>query len=352
MIIDTEFNSAAQVPSRICVDAAVLAEERGFGCVWKGESNSRDPMVFMSAMAARTSTLDVGSAIYHVFGRTPVSLAIQAATLNEFAQGRMILGLGVANPIIAAWHGESFERPLGRLREYLEVFHAAYSGERVDYKGDFYSVDGFRLAFEPPGYPLRVWIAGLGPQMCRLAGKLSDGLIVNMANPPMIEGMVHTFHEGAQEAGKNPADLTVVSKVRVSLNEDVEKAKWALKKVLTFYCLAGGYSDMLRKMGWDSVVDTVRATYDSDGFHTARKQVPDEMIDDVPMYAGADLDGLPEKLAGYEAAGSQRCVAAYVPSGEDLWGEIQRYLKMADFAREMAGTAGPASTAGTAGAAG
>ena len=45
MIIDTEFNSAAQVSSKLCVDAAVLAEERGFGCVWKGESNSRDPIV-------------------------------------------------------------------------------------------------------------------------------------------------------------------------------------------------------------------------------------------------------------------------------------------------------------------
>lgn len=336
MIIDTEFNSAAQVPSRICVDAAVLAEERGFGCVWKGESNSRDPMVFLSAMAARTTTLDVGTAIYHVFGRSPVSLAIQAATLNELSEGRLILGLGVANPTIAAWHGDEFTRPLARMREYLEILRAAYSGDRVDYEGDFWSTRGFKLAFEPPAQPLRIWIAALGPQMCRLAGRLSDGIIINMANPPMIEDILENFYAGAEEAGRDPKDLTVVSKVRVSLNEDAEEARWALKKILTFYSLAGGYSDMLRRMGWGEVVDTVRATYADAGFHAARRQIPDEMIDDVPMYAGSNVDALPKKLAPYEAAGSNRCVAAYVPSTEDMWPEIQRYLNMADFAREMA----------------
>lgn len=336
MIIDTEFNSAAQVPARICVDASELAEERGFGAVWKGESNSRDPIVLLSAMAARTSTLEVGSAIYHMYGRSPVTLAIQAATLNEFAQGRLILGLGVANPVIAGWHGETFDRPLRRFREYIEVLRAAYTGDRVDYHGDFYDVDGFKMAFKPTEHPLRIWVAALGPQMCRLAGRLSDGILINMANPSMIEQIVADFRAGAEEAGRDPDELTVLAKVRVSLNDDAAEARWVLKKVLTFYSLAGGYSDMLRKMGWTDVVDEVRSEYDQSGFHAARKLIPDEMVDAVPMYAGSDLDGLPDKLAEYRKAGATRMVAAYVPSTEDLWPEIQRYLNMADFVRELA----------------
>lgn len=332
MILDTEFNSAAQVPARICVDAAVRAEQHGFGCVWKGESNSRDPMVLLSAMAARTTTLDVGSAIYHVFGRTPVSLAIQAATLNEFSRGRLILGLGVANPVIAGWHGETFDRPLRRFREYLEVLREAYSGRRVDYQGDFYRVEGFKLAFEPPEEPLRIWVAALGPQMSRLAGRHSDGIMVNMADPAMIEQIVEEFRAGAAEAGRDPDTLTVVAKVRVSLNEDAEKARHALKKVLTFYSLAGGYSDMLRRMGWAHVVDAVREEYGRAGFHAARGLVPDEMIEGVPMYAGSDLGRLPDKLADYVAAGATRMVAAYVPSTDDtdaMAPEIERYVALA-----------------------
>src|SRR5262249_15736476 len=124
VIIDTEFNSAAQIPARICLDGAVLAERQGFGCVWKGESNSRDPMVLLSAMAARTESISLGTAIYHIYGRSPVTLGIQAATFNEISGGRLILGLGVGNPIIAAWHGDTFDRPLRRMREYVEIVRA------------------------------------------------------------------------------------------------------------------------------------------------------------------------------------------------------------------------------------
>jgi alkanesulfonate monooxygenase SsuD/methylene tetrahydromethanopterin reductase-like flavin-dependent oxidoreductase (luciferase family) len=335
MIIDTEFNSAAQIPMKICVDAAVMAERQGFGCVWKGESNSRDPLVLLSAMAARTSTLDLGTAIYHVYGRSPVTLALQAAALNEFSDGRLILGLGVGNPIIAAWHGDTFDRPLRRLREYVEILRAAYSGERVpDYAGDFYSTsNGFKLAFDPPAQPLRLWIAALGPQMARLAGRLGDGIIINIANPPMIKEIVENFRDGARQAGRDPDALDVVTKMRVSLDEDPARARWALKKVLTFYALQAGYSDMLRQMGWSEVVDRVQALHKTEGFSAARKALPDEMVDDVPMYAASDMEALPQKLAGYEDAGSTRCVVAYVPSGEDLWGEIRHFLERASFAR-------------------
>lgn len=335
MIIDTEFNSAAQIPSKICLDAAVLAERQGFGCVWKGESNSRDPMVLLSAMAARTTTLDLGTAIYHIFGRSPVTLGFQAATFNELSDGRLILGLGVGNPVIAAWHGDKFERPLRRMREYVEIVRAVYSGEKVpDYDGDFYSTSSaFKLAFRPPDAPLRLWIAGLGPQMAKLAGKLSDGIVINIANPPIIREIVEHAREGAREAGRDPNALEVVSKVRVSLAEDADKARWALKKVLTFYSLQRGYSDVLCQMGFEPVVRKVQETHKTDGFAAARKLIPDEMFDVVPMYSGSDLSGLPSRLNEYAEAGSTRCVVAYVPSGDDLRGELENYLNLADFAQ-------------------
>jgi alkanesulfonate monooxygenase SsuD/methylene tetrahydromethanopterin reductase-like flavin-dependent oxidoreductase (luciferase family) len=337
MIIDTEFNSAAQVPSKICIQAAELAEAQGFGCVWKGESNSRDPMVLLAAMAARTKHVNLGTAIYHLYGRSPITLALQAATFNEFSDGRLILGLGVANPVIAGWHGEEFSHPISRLKEYLEILRAAYAGEKVpDFNGKFFSTrNGFKMAFQPPEQPLRVWVAGLGPQMSRTAGEVSDGLMVNMANPEMIREIVENFSEGARAAGRDPSQLSVVSKVRVSLHEDPAIARNALKKVLTFYSLQRGYSAMLEQMGWTDVVQKVQTTHREAGFAAARKQIPDEMIDEVPMYADSDLARLPAKLAEYEKAGSTRCVVAYVPTDDNnQWSEIEHYLRDATFARQ------------------
>lgn len=332
MIIDTEFNSAAQIPSDICLRAAVEAERRGFGCVWKGESNSRDPMVLLSAMAALTSEVKLGTAINHVFGRSPVTMGIQAATFNEMSGGRLLLGLGVGNGIISGWHGEEFSRPVRLVREYIEIVRAVYSGEKVpDITGDFFSTrGGFRLSFRPPAAPLEIWLAGLGPQMARVAGKLCGGVMINMANGEMISEIAANVRAGAREAGRDPADIQIVSKIRVSLHEDVSQARWALKKVLTFYSLQQGYSQMLHRMGWGTAVDAIRDTYVTEGFAAARRSVPDEMIDGVPMHAGTDLSGLPAKLADHAAAGVTRCNVAYVPADDSRqWPEIERFLTLA-----------------------
>lgn len=333
MILDTEFNSAAQIPSDICLRAAVEAERRGFGCVWKGESNSRDPMVLLSAMAAKTTTLTLGTAIYHIFGRSPVTLAVQAATFNELSNGRLIVGLGVGNPIIAGWNGGTFTRPLAMMREYVEIVRAVYSGERVpDIEGEFFSTArGFKLAFTPPEDGLRLYVAGLGPQMVGLAGRLGDGIVINMADGAMVKEVAEGFYESAAKAGRDRSKLEVVSKIRVCLNEDPSKARWALKKVLTFYSLQAGYSDLLGKMGWAKVVEKVQATHKSEGFSAARRLIPDEMVDAVPMYAGSDLSGLGEKLAVHEAAGVTRCDIAYVPSDDSRqWEEIEYFLAEAE----------------------
>lgn len=332
MIIDTEFNSAAHVPARIAVEAAVLAEQRGFGCVWKGESNSRDPLVLLSAYAARTSRLGLGTAIYHMFGRSPVTLAIQAATLNEYAEGRLLLGLGVANGTIAAWHGDTYDKPLRRIREYVEILRAAYAGERVEYEGEFYSsTKGFKLAFEPPPYPLRVWLAALGEKMCRVAGRIADGVAINLASPDRVRQIVAWCHESARAAGRETADFGVSAKLRVALHEDDALARATLKKVLTFYALQNGYGQMLGEMGLADEVERIRSAHRDGGFRAAREAVSDRLFDSVPMFAGSSMDGLAERLRAYEEAGVTRMNVAFVPVTEDYLTEIERFVEAADF---------------------
>jgi len=82
MIYDVEINSAAHYPAADVPGLIVLAEQVGFGAFWKGESNSTDPIVMLSAVASRTKTIKLGTAIYHIYGRSPVTLGIQSATLH------------------------------------------------------------------------------------------------------------------------------------------------------------------------------------------------------------------------------------------------------------------------------
>src|SRR3990167_10852701 len=188
MNYDIELNSAAHYPVRDIVDLSPMIEQAGFGAFWKGESNSTDPLVLLSAIAARTGKLKLGTAIYHIYGRSAITLGIQSATLQDLSAGRLLLGLGVANKTISACHNGVFDRPLRRAREYIEIVRKTAAGERVEYEGEIYSTGKrFQLSWTPsqPAFP--IYLAGLGPQMTKLVGKISDGVFINMATPATVK---------------------------------------------------------------------------------------------------------------------------------------------------------------------
>ena len=98
--------------------------------------------------------------------------------------------------------------------------------------------------------------------------------MINLANPPMIREIVSNFFEGARNADRDTSKLHVVSKVRVSLHDDPARPRHALKKVLTFYSLQKGYSDMLCQMGWTDLVSKVQETHRTEGFAAAEASFP------------------------------------------------------------------------------
>src|ERR1035437_5267439 len=187
VVYDIELNSAAHYPVSGIVELSPRIEAAGFGAFWKGESNSTDPFVLLSAIAARTRTLKLGTAIYHIYGRSAVTLGIQSATLQDLSGGRLLLGLGVANKTIAAWHGGTFDRPIRRAREYIEIVRKAAAGERVEYQGEIYSTgQRFQLSWKPahPSFP--IYLAGLGPHITRLVGQISDVLFINIDRKSVV----------------------------------------------------------------------------------------------------------------------------------------------------------------------
>ncbi|HZT08153.1 MAG TPA: LLM class flavin-dependent oxidoreductase [Chloroflexota bacterium] len=337
MNFDVEFDSGAFYPAVGAVELAQMAEDRGFGAVWKGESNSTDPLVLLSAMAAKTRSIKLGTAIYHIFGRSPVTLGIQAATLNDLSDGRLLLGLGVANQPIASWHSGTFDKPIRRIREYADIVRQVATGERVEYAGEIYRASSFKLSWRPSHPKVPILFAGLGEQMTRLAGRHADGVVVNMANPPMIREIVKRVSQGARDANRDPEQLEYVIKVRVCMNPDRDKAKAKLKQVLTFYMLAGaegeGYNALFASMGFGAEARAVREAYERGGFRAGQAAIPDAMLDGdatrppVPMVAATTIEEVRDRLQPYLEAGATRLVIPYVPTTEDAVGESRRFLE-------------------------
>ena len=328
MIYDLEINSAAHYPAAGVIDLVEIAEGVGFGAFWKGESNSTDPLVLISAAAGRTKTIKLGTAIYHIYGRSPVTLGIQSATLQDLSGGRLLLGLGVANKSIAGWHGGVFDRPLKRAREYIEIVRKVAAGERVEYEGEIYQTGKrFQLSWKPRHPNIPMYLAGLGPQMTKLVGKIADGVVINMATPAKIREIAARVREGAREAGRDPSKIEIIAKSRVSLNPDRALVRSRLRQVLTFYNIADHYSDMLRGMGFESEVNAIQAAFQKEGFKAAVGALTDEYMDKLPVVPGTSIGEIKERMIPFFEAGVTRMVIPYVPVTEPVVEDARRFLE-------------------------
>ncbi len=326
MEIDIEFNSGAQLPMDAIPDLARMAEAHGFGCAWGGEANNKDPTVMLAAIAAATTRLKIGSAVYHILGRTPATLALQAVGLDELSQGRFLLGIGVSNPTIAKWHGLSLDRPLGRMKEYLEIVRRAVRGEKLNFDGEFFSSNGFKLAFKPSSRAIPIYLAAFGPMMSKMAGRLTDGVLINMANPSEVRRIVEEAKRGAREAGKDPDRLEIICKARCSVAENYALAREALSHALTFYALADYYRDLLSRMGFATEVEAMRSAWQTGGFHAARALVTDRMFEGLPLIPATSVAEIREKIKPYGDAGATRMILPYVPASKDVVGEMRDFI--------------------------
>lgn len=326
MQVDIEFNSGAQLPLDEIPGLARLAEDHGFGCAWGGEANNKDPTVMLSAIAAVTARLKIGSAVYHILGRTPVTLALQTVGLDELSRGRFFLGIGSSNPTIAKWHGVPYDRPLARVREYIDIVRLAMGGEKLKFCGEFFSAQDFKLAFRPAGRAIPIYLAAFGLKMSRLAGSLTDGVLINMANPAEIRRIAEEARGGAREVGKDPDAMEIICKVRCSVAENYTRAREALTHALTFYALADYYRDLLRRMGFAAEVEAMRAAWQKSGFHAARALITDRLSEGLPLVAGNSVSEVRERIRPYFDAGATRVILPYIPASKDVVGEISNFI--------------------------
>jgi alkanesulfonate monooxygenase SsuD/methylene tetrahydromethanopterin reductase-like flavin-dependent oxidoreductase (luciferase family) len=326
MKIDIEFNSGAQLPMDAIPELAQLAEKQGFDCAWGGEANNKDPTVMLAAIAAVTTRLKVGSAVYHILGRTPATLALQAAALDELSSGRFLLGIGSSNPTIARWHGQALNHPLSRVEEYLEIVRGAMRGDKVNFAGKFFSAHGFKMAFRPSGRRIPIYLAAFGPKMTRLAGRVTDGVLINMANPIEISRIVEEVRRGAEERDKDPSTMEIICKIRCTIGDSYGAAREALGHALTYYALADYYRDLLTRMGFGEEIEGMRAAWQSGGFHAARKLITDRLFEGLPLVAATSAEEIVEQIKPYQQAGATRIILPYVAASDDVVSELKHFI--------------------------
>ena len=162
-----------------------VAEEAGVEAVFTAETWGRDQFSLLTQLALATNKIKIGTGIAPVYGRSPGVLAMTAATLDELSGGRVVLGLGTSGArVIEHWHGQPFEKPIQRTKEYIEIINMMVSGEKVFYDGEIFKLQrGFKLLFEPVRKHIPIFVASISPKSMASVGQVADVLRPPCASP-------------------------------------------------------------------------------------------------------------------------------------------------------------------------
>jgi probable F420-dependent oxidoreductase len=223
---------------------ATSAEALGYGEVWVAEANGAESFALLGAVGGCTDRLALATGVVPIQVRTPPLAAMGAATLQALWPERdVISGIGISSPAVAGrWHGApQLDRPIARLREYVHILRACWSGESVDHDGDFWTIKGFRLGLRLGERTPKIVIAALNPQMLRLAGEIADGVLLNYVPASHVPSMIESVRVGG--------DATIYAYVHACVGE-VDAVVDSARRDLWSYAQAEGYRRMFDAAGY------------------------------------------------------------------------------------------------------
>src|SRR5438477_11507875 len=263
-------------------EAAVLAEELGYSCITMGESWGEDALTSLAQIAAVTSRIRVGTSILPVFARSPANIAMAALNMDRMTEGRFFLGLGTSGRLVVEdFHGETFAKPLTRMREYIDIIRRAARGERLDHEGEFFHTKRFQLRIPPYRPDLPIYIAALSPASLRLTGELADGWLPIFLAPSRMAPALAELEAGARAAGRSWRDVVISPQVSIYVTDDAAAARDRERPHIAFYIGGMGvfYHQYMHRIGFGRDADSVRAAFQARDREKAATLVTDEMVD-------------------------------------------------------------------------
>jgi F420-dependent oxidoreductase-like protein len=291
------------------------AERLGYDSAWTAEAYGSDAATVLAWLAAGTSRIRLGAAIFQMPGRSAAMTAMTAATIDQLSGGRMILGIGSSGPQVAeGWHGQRFAHQLQRTREYIDVVRLALSRERVEYHGETLDLplpDGpgkaLKLTIAPVQDPMPIYLAAIGPKNTSLAGELADGWLPTMFSPEHVADVRALLQEGADRAGRSLDGFDIAPTVSAFVSDDVEQARNLMRPFIALYIGGMGsrrqnfYNLLVRRYGFEEAAEEVQNLYLEGKKAEAAEAIPTELIDHISLCGPRAV--VRDRLDAYRDAG-------------------------------------------------
>ena len=274
---------------------ATMVESAGFESCWAAETTNT-AFITASAGIQSTSRINVGTSIALAFPRSPTITAMTAWDLDELSGGRFLLGLGTqVKRVNVNRFSVPFEHPAPKIKEYVQVIRtvwAANRGEDVVFEGRFYNVTmpTFHGRPQPHRRDVPIYLAAVGPIMCRTCGEVADGLIAHpLASPRYLTEVVRpAVAEGAERAGRKPEECNLTTDWMISISDDVDLARREVKLQIAFYATTRTYLPILELHGRAHIVPQLRDAFGAKDKERMIELIDDELCDQLAIAGRAD----------------------------------------------------------------
>ncbi len=307
------FASLMSFGPKVAVDTARRAEALGYHSFWTAETTGPEAFSLLAAAGEAAPSLDLGTGVLALQLRTPMVVAMGAATLQALApQRKVLIGVGISSPVVTErWHGAPYgDHPLARVREYVTLVKQCLTGEKVTFQGDFYDVRGFRLGVRLGERRPEIVVGALNPKMLQLAGEVADGVLLNYLPASHVAWSVEQVRRGG--------DATIYAYVHAGVCERENGVDLARRDLFS-YAVVDAYAANFERAGYADEVSAIRERHAAGDREGALAAVSDRMVD------GIDVMG--------DAAHVRATMVAYADAGVDVpvlmplpWGERAKVL--------------------------
>ena len=306
-------------PPPIAKSAIAAAKEwcaKGYEEIWLAEVNTGDAYALAGALSQAVPGVRIGVGVTPLLTRTPFIHAMAGATLHELTDGNFALGLGISSEnIVRDWGGQPYDKPLTRMREYLQVVRGALAGEKVNFEGKTLNASKLRLANKLEG-KVPIYLGALNPGMLRLAGALADGVVLNMVPESALPQVLGEVRKGAEEAGRDPGELEVIARLHVFVSDNLEQGRGLVKMSFGPYAATAGYNKFFRWAGMEDEAEGVLTAFQKGDRQGVAAAMTDRLCDAIGVVGPEEH--VKARIRAYAEGGVDVCVVNPVSPSPDL----------------------------------
>jgi F420-dependent oxidoreductase-like protein len=329
---------------RDAADQVVALEQAGLDTIWVPEAYGFDSPTLMGYLAAKTETVEIGSAILNVYSRTPSALLQTAAGLDNVSQGRAIIGLGASGPqVIEGFHGVPYDKPIGRTKEIIELIRRGLRRETLVHEGIFTlplpAGQGtglgkpLKLLTKPERSSIPLYIAALGPKSVEGAAEYADGWLPFLFVPEK-SGQVwgDALARGAEKRQEGLAPLEICAGGMVAIGEGPEtKALLEFARPMVALYVGGMgargknfYNDLMCQYGYEQEAKEIQDLYLGGNKRDAEALVPTDLLELGNLVGPASY--VKERIAAFAEAGVTNLQV--MPASDDPAGTVRQLKEM------------------------